>query len=234
MTKFILDIDDKITPGFTNFKEANIRGIRNTLNTQAALTRRNAVKTIKQDFTLRNTFTVRQIQFDKTSETDISRMEAVIGATKRAAYMELQETGGQRPDSDGRTAIGQDDARIAGSGKKPVSKSLYMRRVGKKIVKGPFKKNLKTSRSKTVAAMFVAEKKKLFVKRNNNIYKVRSIFKSGNKVNANLTHIYNIQTGPIIIKSEPWLLPATFKPARDGANIYKSQMKKLWKDGDLI
>lgn len=233
MTKFILDIDDKITPGFVNFKKANIQAIQNTLNIQAALTRRNAIKNVKDNFVLRNTYTTRNIQFEKTSEKNISKMESRVGALDRADYMKTQELGGQRTDSDGRTAIGQKGARKAQSRGKPVVKSLYVRRIGKKIVKGPFKKNLKTSKSKIVAAMFVAQKKKLYIKKNENIYFVNSIYSHGGNIKADIKHIYNIQTRPLVIKADPWLLPATFKPARDGANIYKVQIRRLWKDGNF-
>ena len=234
MAKFILEIDDKITPGFENFKKANVIGIRNTLNVQAGLTRRNAIRNVQDEFILRNRFTKSQVQFEKTNSSIISTMESRAGATKKADYMKLQELGGQRPDFDGRTAIGQKKARVGGSSRKPVSRPLYMQRVKKKIVKGPFKKNYKTSKSKMVASMAVAEKKKLFIKRGDNVYRVISFYRSGrNNIKARLQHLYNIQTKPIHIDAEPWLLPATVKPARDGHNIYKSEMKKLWRDGKI-
>lgn len=233
MAKFILDIEDSIKTGFTDFKKANTLAIKNTLDTQAGLTRRNAIKKIQDNFTLRNTFTKRNIRFEKTEGNVISKMESRVGATQPASYMRLQELGGQRPDADGRTAIGQAMSRTGQNRRKPVSRSLYIQKISKKIVRGPFKRNLKTSRSRSVASMFVAQKKKLFIKRNNNIYRVSSIFASGGKVKSQIEHFYNIQTKAIHINPDPWLEPATLKPARDGFNIYKSQIKKLWKNADV-
>jgi len=234
MTKFILDINNPMKRGFDDYKKANTMAIRNTLNIQAALTRKNAIEIIKEDFTLRNSFTEDSISFKKTRSKSIPKMESKAGALQRAKYMRLQELGGQRPDLDGRTSIGQADARIGRSKRKVVSKSLYITAVKKKIVRGPFKKKFKSSKAKKTAALFVAQKKKLFIKRNNNIYSVQSIHKSGGKVKTRISHIYSIQTRPLHIKPSPWLEPASRKPARDGENIFRSQIHKMLKNKKII
>lgn len=233
MAKFILTIEDGVNKGFTNYKEANIKGVRNTLNTMAALTRKNAIKNVKNNFTLRNTYTTKNIIFKKADKTIIAGMESQAGALKRAKYMKLQEEGGQRPNVDGRTAIGQKNARKGNSSRQVVSRNYYIKRIAPRIVRGPFKKKFKSSKAKMVASMHVAHKKKLFLKRGGNIYRVSSVFSSGGHTKAKLDHLYHITTKQIFIDREPWLLPATKKPVRDGPNIYKSSMKKLWKDGTI-
>ena len=50
--KIKLEIDDKgLQRGFVDFKSANIISTKKALNIAAALTRRNSIKNVKQDFT---------------------------------------------------------------------------------------------------------------------------------------------------------------------------------------
>ena len=79
-----------------------IKAAAKTVNIQAAQTRKNAIENIKTQFHQRNDFTVRNIRFTSCPE-NVTRLEDVqseVGATERAGYMELQETGGIRPDGD--------------------------------------------------------------------------------------------------------------------------------------
>jgi len=232
--KLILD-DRGLRRGFVNFKSANIVAVKNTLNIAAGLTRRNAVANVKKDFILRNSWTVRNIQFEKVNTNKIKKMESRVGATSRAGYMADQESGGQRKrSSTGNTSIGQKYARQGQSKNRPVSKSKYISRVGKKIVKGKMSKNYTSHKARFVAVMAKAYQKKLFIKRGQNIYRVANFTASGGRVRAQLQHIYNIVEKNIYLAPEPWLKPATVKPARDIFNIYKSQLRKLWKDGKII
>ena len=62
-----LDIDvEKINRGFIDINKASNMAARNTLNIIAAITRKNFVKNVQDNFTLRNKFTVGNIRFEKT------------------------------------------------------------------------------------------------------------------------------------------------------------------------
>jgi hypothetical protein len=53
---------------------------RNAINSVAFLTRKQWVSEIQKSFTLRNTWTVRQLRVEKANGTDISTMQAVVGS----------------------------------------------------------------------------------------------------------------------------------------------------------
>jgi hypothetical protein len=237
--KIKLELDDKrLKAGFADFPKANAEAVKNTLNVAAALTRRNAITNVKNDFTLRNTFTTRNIQFDKAtlSGTSIKNMESRVGATERADYMATQEDSGKRKlskKSSGNTAIPQTSTRIGRSSSKMVSKALYLRSMRSKMVKGRMRKNFKSPKARVVARMYVANRENKFFKRSDgSILRVKQFSKSGkNTVTARTELLYTLIKRPIFIRQNKWLEPATKKPARDLDNIYKSNLRKLWKTG---
>lgn len=231
--------DESLRRGFVDFDKANVDAVKNTLNTAAALTRRNAVNDVKTDFTLRNTFTVRNIQFDKVDTNQVSKMESRVGATKRAEYMETQEKGGRRKlskKSSGNTAIPQTITRIGASSAKEVSKAFYLRNLKKKMVRGRMRKRFKSPKARMVARLYVANRENKLVKRHDGaILRVKQFSKSGkNRVTAKTDILYTLIKRPIMIKPSPWLEPSTQKPARDLPNIYKSNLRKQWKTGKII
>lgn len=235
--KIKLNIDDKsLQRGFVDFKSANKIAVKKTLNIVAAMTRRGAVKNVKDDFTLRNTFTVRNIQFDKVETNTISKMRSRTGATQRADYLETQHTGGtRRKKRPGRTAIAAKGARISGSKARPVSRKNYISKIAPRTVRGSQKRRFRSHKGYAVAQMFVAYNKNKYLKRRGSIYRVRSISGgSGKPVRARLEHLYVITPKTIFIKRVNWLESATRRPARDLGNIHKSQLRKLWKNGKII
>jgi len=235
--KFILD-DKKLMRGFSDFPKANVRSTRDTLNTVAAISRRNAIDHVQRDFILRNTFTTRNIQFDKAEGDIISKMVSRTGATERADYMETQETGGKRKlssKSSGGTAIPQKTTRLGRSARKEVSKSFYLRSIRGKLVRGRMKKNFTSHKARFVARAAVAHKTGKFIKRKSGaIVVVNQFSKSGrNRVTASTDLLYTLSKGRIYIKPDPWLRPSIAKPVRDFFNIYKSNLRKLWKNGEF-
>lgn len=228
--KIHMELDDRgMRIGFDDFKTANKVSVRNTLNTVAALSRRNAVKEVKKDFTLRNNFTVSQIQYDQATGTNINKMKSEIGATKKADYMETQETGGIRPRKGRATAIPQKSARRGMSRTKPVLRSRYISRLKPRIIHGAYSRAT-TPKSKAVAQMAMAYKKRYFVKRRNNLYYVESFRSANGRVKVKMRHLYYITAKSIIVKKETWLEPAIEKPVRDFGNIYRSQLERRLKD----
>lgn len=230
-----MDFDDrKLQRGFVNIEKANQIAVMGTINTQAALTRRNAIANLNSEFINRNKFTERQIQFRKTELKSISQMESRTGATERAGYMELQETGGaNRPDADfkkkkgNRLAIPTNSSRN-GSKSSLVRRAAYQRSLKSKRVKGRFKKG-GTRKSRMVAMAYVANRENKTIKTRSGIYSVTRFKKGKNFITYKRQMIYNTKESSVNISSNPWLEPATEKPIRDGQAIYNSQINKLLK-----
>jgi hypothetical protein len=235
MADFKLEIDDKaLTAGFVDFTKANAIATRRTLDTQVALSRRNYLDNVKGDFTLRNTFVRRSIQFDKVDPavSRLENMEARVGS--KAPFMELQEEGGvKRPKSGGRLAIPMNAAR-GGSNAMVVSKAFYLRKMrNRQMVSGNFKRDYRSRKARNVARMAVAYEKKKFIKRNDGIYRVDSFRARGGRVRIRMQRLYNVENATAKIKPTHHLEDAIKKPVKDGPNIHRSQIKKLLK-ADII
>lgn len=232
--EFKLDFDErKLQRGFVDIEKANSIAVRNTLNTMAAITRRDAVKTVGTEFINRNTFTKRQIQFEKTEATNIASMVSKAGATDRADYMALQETGGVRKTKNGgNLAIPQKNAR-GGRLSNLVGRSNYLRQIKRRGVTGTFKRKIGSSKARLVARAFIAAAKNKFLSFKKNIYSITSFTKSGDSVKFKKRHLYNTSEDRTRVKPGPWLEPATEKPIRDAQNIYNAQIFRLLK-GDII
>lgn len=231
MALIILDFDSKkLQRGFADIQKANVIATRNTLNVMAALTRRNAIKNLNDDFINRNNFTRRQIQFRKAQGEKIGSLFSRAGATERAPYMELQEKGGiNKPKKGSKLAIATNRAR-GGSKSKLIARQNYQRKVKQKKVKGKFSKNFKSKKARNVARAFVAKREQKFLKISSGIYSVTSFNKiSKNRVKYKKNMIYNTKESSVKIKKTPWLEPAYKKPVQDGQVIYNSQINKLLK-----
>lgn len=235
MAQFILQMDDRgLKKFFLDYEKANAIAITQTLSSQAGLTRKNAIKKIKGDMTLRNTWTLRQIQFDQAEKTSVTskafRAVARAGATKLAPYMAKQELGAVKP---GSTAIGQAAARTSESTRKPIAAKFRLNKPKMKagnMVTGPYRRPGASSKSRGVAMMWVAFQKKKYIKSKGRIFQVTSASTGPPRFETKL--LYSTGHMNVRIKPSPWLLPATKKPVADGGNIYFSKLKKqLIKEG---
>ncbi len=233
MAEFLLKIDDRgLTQGFVDFEKANTIAVKKTLDTQVALSRRNYLKNVQDDFVLRNTFVKRSIQFDKVDATTINNMVARVGS--KAPFMAMQEEGGiKRAKSGNRLAIPSRAAR-GGSNAMVVAKGVYLRRMkSRQMVRGAFKKKYQSRKARNVARMAVAHKTDKFIKKKDGIYKVDAFRARGGRVRIRMRRLYKFETGAVRIKPTGHLENAIKKPVQDGPNIHKSQIKKLLK-GDII
>ena len=230
-----LDIDvEKINRGFVDLNKASNIAAKNTLNIIAAISRKNYIRKVQDTFVLRNTFTVRQIRYEKTESLDISTMETKVGATEKADYLRLHEESGRRTSKRGsHLAIPQPEAR-GGSKKRVVSKAHYLRTIRRKTVKGKFTKNFRSRKAQNVARAYVAYTNKYYFKYSDNIFQVTSFAKSKNKIRFRKKHIYNISQKTVFIKQKKSLEPSIDKPVKDAQNIYNGQMKKLLRQKDII
>lgn len=215
-------------------QESIVDGIRNGLNVQAAITRRNYVTNVKKNFTTRGNFTTRNIIFSQATGNNLNKMQSEAGATDKIPYMEKHELGEDKTSKSGANlAVPTNDAR-GGTFDKKVSKRYYLSKIQNRIVKGTYKKNIKSKKARMVAAMAIAHKKNKLVKHNNKIYRVDSFDSSGGKVNAKTRLIYSITKKKARIKKTPSLKMASIKPVQDGPNIMKWQIQKQIKKHGIL
>ncbi len=199
------------------------------MNIQAALTRKDALETIRADFTLRNNFTTSQIQFqqmEKARLISLSAIQSKVGITEKAGYMARQETGGPHK-AEGGTNLAIPTYRARGGNKgSPVLKSYYLHKL-KRVKGGGFALEGQTYRSWLVRKAAVASKNNIVMRHSDKLFSVTGFEKRGGKVHFKMQEIYGLDRGETITPESPWLKPATEKPARDVENIFISQMKKL-------
>ena len=220
----------KLERGFVDIEKAAFIATKNTLDTQAGLTRKNAVRNIESDFINRNDFTIKRIRFDKSKGTKISDLESRAGALKKAGFMELQETGGVRKPKKGNNLSIPTNRARGGSKTRLVSGKYYHSEMTRGKVKGNFKKNMKSKKAKSVARAYIAHKHHKFMGDSTGVYTVGSFKKTDRKsVDFNRTMIYNRKSKTVIVRKTPWLDPATKKPIHDGQAIFNSQINKLLK-----
>jgi hypothetical protein len=228
---FSLQIDDSaVKRNFSQTLEAQVKAASATLDTLAGLTRRNYIKNAQSDLTMRNTFTRRQMQFEKVQTRILERMQSEVGTTEKAPWMEIQEEGGaRRPKKGGRLAIPQRAAR-GGSNRNVVRRDKYISRVSRKSIKGPFRRSITSKKSRLVAMAYMAERLGKTIRRGDNIYAVQNFNKAGGSPIFKLIHLYNTSKVQTRVKGNPMLIPATRAPIRDAQRIYNSKAQKLMRN----
>jgi hypothetical protein len=216
-TRLVIDDPENFHLLTTDMKEQIIQGGIATVNVQAALTRKNAVKNVQSDFTLRNNFTTSQIQFEQMEKVrfiSLSNIESRVGITEKAAYMARQETGGVHKANGKRLAIPTNIARGGNKGS-PVLKSKYLSR-------------LKRAKGDTfLQRAAVAAKTGGVVAYNEKLFNITNFERRGGKVVFKMNMIYGLGYKETTTPAMPWLLPAAEQPAKDCENIFILQMKKL-------
>ena len=227
--RMVIDDPSKFGLLSDDMQKLMIKGAAQTVNIMAALTRKNAIKNIRDDFTLRNSFTTGGINlhFDRADENAASfeDVQAVVGAKRQ--YMERQEMGGKHTDPQGgQLAIPTDTAR-GGSNAKAVPRKNYIKNVRKKMYKYDPRHQQGTGASSLVSAAASAYKDGAFLQYGKNIYRVTDFKKSGGDVEFKLEMVYFRQLSETTTPAKPWLAPAAEKPLADRQKIFNSQMNKL-------
>jgi len=232
--KFEMKHERQFIQKLNDFPAANKEATKNALNTAAALSRKNAVKNIRNDFTLRNKFTERNIQFDKVQSSSADEMMSVIGATQKVPYMKTQDEGGVKLKKGKSYALASRQARD-GSDKNVINKMNYMQHIIRRGIRQgqPSKRGKAISRGRkgnAVAQMYIANKNNLVIVRGNKIFSVPHFEKRGrDHVIANTKLLYTLRRESINIKKTEWLKRAIYKPSQDLERIYISQIKKIWR-----
>lgn len=214
---------------FEDAKKKCIKACINTVNIQAAETRKNAIVTIQNNFILRSRWTINRtnLHYDQCpkSVTEITQIQSEIGST--LDYMERQEKGGtHKPTKGTQLAIPSTMAR-GGNNANKVPQKLYLSKV-----KTVGKANKATTRkSQYVARAFVASENKLLLSANRTLFKISEFQKNGDKISFVQTPIYNMKFDSTKTPSDPWLEPAARQPAQDAQNIYNYQLDKIFLKG---
>ena len=211
-----------------------------TVNMQARMAQKAARKNIEDNFTLRNNFTIRQVQFTPMPEGryELSDVKSTVGITHKAEWMKRQELGGERTSRGQTLAIPTDTARGGNRGR-PVITSMRINKINrKKRVHGSrSNKNVK-GKSLLIARAFVAYSEGLFLPMGGsdnsgpgdrrNLHKVVSFKKGGrNQVRFETIQVYIRDRESTTTEAQPWLFPATEMVATQGQGIFNSQARKL-------
>lgn len=197
----------------------------NTVNIQAAMTRKNAIKNIHEDLTIRNTFTERSIVFTQCPKNtkDYNKIQSQVGALERADYMERQEEGGKRKPKNGtHLAIPTTKAR-GGVNTNLIRKKYKLGQI--QTVKAD--NSNRNFRSKLVAKAFIAWKENKVISYNKGIFAITNFQKNKDTVSFEMHKIYTTNYTETKTPATPWLEPATLYPAEQQQNIFNNEMKKL-------
>lgn len=221
-TKIFSSLTQVTADVYRRFVKAGI----NTVNIVAATARNNAVRNVQRNFTLRNNFTTKQIQFTKCAQNvkQLNQIKSETGITEKAAYMERQEQGGIHKNQNGNLVIPTTQAR-GGSNAKKVRRSYYYSNIKPLVVRGST--NFKSKKAAHVARAFVAAKIHGFIRMNNSIFKVTSFRKNGNNVSFKSTHILNLKYAGTYTPKNAWLEPASAYAAQMMQEIFNHQMDKI-------
>jgi hypothetical protein len=213
----------------TDMKETIIKAAINKVNIQAARTRTKAIQNIKADFTVRNTFTARQIQYTLMPQGrySLSHIQSTVGITEKASYMARQEQGGVHRPSTGKTLAIPTDAARGGSNALPVARKNYVSRIKSKIIRASGFIIGGGHKARIVEMAAVAAQKGGFLSINKKIFRVENFVKHGGGANFRLRMLYGFNKKSTKTRPQPWLKPASDAMAKQGEKIFISEIKKL-------
>ena len=214
----------------TDMKEVVIKAATNTVNTQAFLTRRGAQENIRSGFINRNTWTARSVQVTQMphGRYSLSAIQASVGITEGASYMERQEFGGEHTPARGGTLSIPTNVARGGNKEKAVQKKFKLSELNRLKVRGEGRQLKNSShKSRAVFRAAVAFREKLLVQYGGNLHFVEDFNTEGGRVSFRLRQVYSFDKPSTKTTARPWMRPAYEKVAEDGEKIFISNMKKL-------
>jgi hypothetical protein len=213
----------------TDMKETIIKAAINKVNIQAAMTRTKAIQNMKKDFTIRNTFTARQVQYTQMPQGrySLSVIQSTVGITEKASYMARQELGGVRRPATGKTLAIPTAAARGGSNALPVVRKNYVSRIKNKIIRAKGYITDGSHKARIVEMAATANKKGGFLAMNKRIFRVENFVKNDGGTKFRLRQIYGFDKTKTITPAQPWLKPASDAVARQGEKIFIREMEKL-------
>lgn len=225
----VIDDPSKFNLLTDDMRKRFIKAGQNTVNTQAAITRKNAIQNQKGNFNIRNNFTAKNTVFEQCDPnvTSINQIQSEVGATQNAEYMERQELGGYHTNGNKELAIPTNKSR-GGSFSNLVQSQYKLKQVLRRKYKPAREKRTYASKKASlVARAFISHKLGLSMSWGKNLFVVDNFTKTGSKITFHMAMIRNFNYIRTYTPPKPWLQPATEKPAQDGQNIFNSQMAKL-------
>lgn len=197
----------------------------NAVNRTAFTARKNAVSNVQKQFTLRNSFTVKQIYTTPAKKNaNIANIKAKTGALEKAGYMARQETGGSKTSASGSNLVIPNTRARGGSNKNKVRPQFTYTSVRKNTVRWS------SHRSRIVAtAAYAAAHKDKFMRINNSFFKVSQFHrqKKLKKIKFQLKQILNLKHKSTYTPAKPWLEPASEHAAKLTQQFYNEEMDKL-------
>lgn len=207
-------------------KKTQLKAAVNTVNRVAFTARKNAISNIEKNFTLRNTFTTRNIIVTPAQKSArLDDIRAYTGATEKAEYMARQETGGTKRAPSGKNLIIPNTRARGGSIKNTVRKKFRYENVIQNTVSWSARGGSRKSR--LVATAFIAAREKKFIRLNDAFFQVNNFRKGKRKVNFKLKEILNLKHQTTVTPAKPWLEPASEYAADLMQDIYNQEMDKL-------
>lgn len=205
--------------------------VRDTLNTSAFETSKRAKRTAGMAFTMRNKFTERSIQFEKTFQKSISRMESAAGSLQE--YMRQQEEGFTKVKK-GKHGVPVPTAFAAGQGTamartRPVKRINWINKLA--LTRRRKAAGRGEELMDTVHEAVQTGKRTVFLKdlRHPGIYKVlggRKNTKRGWPRGARLRMLYSLDEPTITTEKHEWLEPAANMVLARQGDIYRKSIER--------
>lgn len=198
--------------------------------TKTAFTaRKNAISNIEKNFTLRNTFTIRQIfTTPARKSSNLSNIKAYTGALDPAGYMARQETGGIKTSPSGSNLIIPNTAARGGSNANKVRRRYTYANVI--INTARWSNRNKSRRARMVATAYYAAKNNKFMRIGDSYFRITKFRKtkgSTPKVKFTARQILNLKHKQTFTPQKKWLEPASEYAANLTPVFYQQEMDKL-------
>lgn len=191
--------------------------------------RKNAISNIEKNFTLRNTFTTRQIfTTPARKNSNLKNIKAYTGALDPAGYMARQETGGSKKSDTGANLIIPNTRARGGANSNRVQKRYTYANVIKNTAHWSNRKG--SRRARMVATAYYAAKHSKFMRIGDSFFRISKFRKtkgSTPKVKFTAQQILNLKHKTTYTPKKEWLKPASEYAEKLTPQFYQQEMDKL-------
>lgn len=220
---------DAFDKALEDVKRRQLKAAINTVNIIAAISRQNAQRLIRKNFTLRNNFTENSVIYSKCPP-GVSRLKDVkseMGLLPKAGYMARQETGGTKTSDTGKNLIIPNTNARLGSNSNRVKKFYQYSNIRTNFK--PRVVNGRGSRSKMALAVaaYNAAKSKGFIRINGTIFQVLRFKPKGDNRMFTAKPILNMKHKSVFVPARPWMQPAIDFANNLMQDIFNQEMDKL-------
>lgn len=205
-------------------KSRQLKAATNTVNITAAISRQNAQRLMRRNFTLRNTFTEKSVIYAKCPPgvTRLQDVKSEMGLLPKAGYMETQEKGGRKTSPTGANLIIPNTNARMGNNAFRVKKFYQYSNI-----RANFEKRQGSSKMALAVAAYNAAHSKGFIRINNTIFQVLRFKPKGDNRMFTARPILNLKHKSVFVPARPWMQPAIDYAQRLMPDIYGKEMDKL-------